>query len=218
MDGGTTSTGNQQPSVQKRRSSLFARATKSFARSNGNRGASVEVLRGNNGSDFEALGRVDRGGTDSGCLECLFLGRRSKCDTDYLMLIKGPFCFVFESVKAESPEYAIGLQNMRPEIQPPSSQGRTCVSMNTNLGDTEYEVSFESENTARQFAAAVREQAAAARAEQVRKDLGHTHLITKRSSLRYAENIALKKLNDQPESLVKTEDIMQNMPDPTMAM
>jgi hypothetical protein len=55
----------------KRRSSLINRARMSFVRSGGQRGASVETLRGTTGADFEAIAsEVDRGsgsGVDCAC-------------------------------------------------------------------------------------------------------------------------------------------------------
>lgn len=57
------------------RSSIFRRARFSFVRSGGVRGASVEVLRGSHGSDFESRARVVRGrgysfGTCFGLFSC----------------------------------------------------------------------------------------------------------------------------------------------------
>ena len=53
----------------KRKSSLFHRARMSFVRSGGQRGASMETLRGTNGADFEGKAeKVERGnGTSIGC-------------------------------------------------------------------------------------------------------------------------------------------------------
>lgn len=60
---------SRKVSAMKRKSSLFNRARMSFVRSGGQRGASMETLRGTNGADFEAkAGKVERGnGTSVGC-------------------------------------------------------------------------------------------------------------------------------------------------------
>jgi hypothetical protein len=120
---------------------------------------------------------------------------------EYILLIKGPFCFVFKSEEDLSPKYAISLAHMRPGARDPS-RGRSIVTLETSLGDVEYEMSFADETTANAFKTAVGQQAAAGEAEEIRKRLGHEHLLTKRSSVRYAETVAMKKINDAPEKEV----------------
>jgi hypothetical protein len=181
--------------------------TISPARSSGERGADVETLRGTSGADFEGNATIKRGDGGDGC-GC-FGG--SKDPKDYFVLIKGPFCFVFKSVEDPSPKYAISLAFMKPVARAPS-QGRSIVVLETNLGDVEYEMSFADETTAKAFKNAANHQALAGQAEQVRKRLGHEHLLTKRGSVRFAEGIALQKINDAPEkkAAYETEALVGN--------
>jgi len=126
-------------------------------------------------------------------------------------LVKGPFCFVFSGEDSPSPKYAIGLQFMRPEVKP-SQMGRTLVVLEDNTGDEVYEVSFSDAETANKFVAVVKAQAASAQTEEVRKRLGHEHLLNKRASVRYAESIAKKKIEDKPDKPMSTEEIVSNIP------
>ncbi len=95
-----------------RRSSIFRRAKFSFVRSGGVRGASVEILRGSHGSDFESRARVVRGrgysfGTCFGLFSCGDEGVERKESVrrwmHLLFLVRGGlsfpsrFCFAFSS-------------------------------------------------------------------------------------------------------------------------
>jgi hypothetical protein len=176
---------------------------------NGKGGSSPETLRGTKGADFENLGRINRGSDGIGC-GC-FDGPKE--DKDRYILVKGPFCFVFTSEDSSSPKYAIGLQNMRAQFNEKSRAGsRGYVLLETNLSEMEYELSFATEAIAREFARTVQEQSEAAASETVRKRLGHEHLLNKRSSVRYAESVALKKVGDQPDVPVSAQEILSNMP------
>jgi hypothetical protein len=167
------------------------------SRSSGERGADVETLRGTNGADFEGNATIKRGGGSGGCGGCGCRGDAEE-KKEYLVLIKGPFCFVFKSVEDLAPKYAISLAYMKPVVRDPS-HGRSIVTLETTLGDLEYEMSFADETTAKAFKTAAGRQASAGEAEEVRKRLGHEHLLTKRASVRYAEAVATKKINDAPE-------------------
>lgn len=170
-------------------------------------GSSVETLRGTKGADFESEGRINRGSDDFGC-GC---GGRKE-DKDRYILVKGPFCFVFTSEDSESPKYAIALQNMGAKVKQAGAGSRGHVLLETKLGEMEYELTFATEAIAKDFAKAVREQSATVASEAVRKRLGHEHLLKKRSSVCYAEAVALKKLADQPDAPVKTQEILSNIP------
>lgn len=167
----------------------------------------MNTLRGTTGADFEAQGRLHRGVEGFGCFCC----GQTEVNADRLIMIKGPFCFVYTSEDAPSPKYAIGLQYMKTERKS-ASHGRYPVLLVDNLGDVQYEFSFDTEETAKKFSIAVKEQAAVAQTEEVRKRLGHEHLMVKRSSVRYAESIAKKKVKDQPDKPISTEEIVNNMP------
>lgn len=206
---------NVRPSMKKRRSSVFQRARMSFYRSKGARGANVDTLRGTRGADFEGTGRVFRGVEGSRCL-CMG-GGGDDGNKDRLIFVKGPFCFIFANEDSPAPKYAIGLQYMRPEVKPGQQQGgRHVVLLQDNLGDTQYEISFTTEDDSKRFAKAVKDQAQAAETEEVRKRLGHEHLLNKRASVRYAEEIAKKKVVDQPDKPVSAQEIMSAMPTPAM--
>jgi hypothetical protein len=200
---------NVRPSMKKRRSSVFKRARMSFFRSRGARGGDADTLRGTRGADFEATGRVSRGVEGTRCF-CMG-GGGDDGSKDRLILVKGPFCFVFAEEDDPAPKYAIGLQYMRPEMKP-AQHGRYVVLLQDNLGDTQYEVVFPTEDDAERFAKAVKVQAKAAETEEVRKRLGHEHLLNKRASVRYAESIAKKKVDDQPDKPVSAQEVIDTMP------
>lgn len=194
-DGGS---GAPRPSMtkknSKRRSSLLKQLSQSFRRSGGERGADVETLRGTHGPEFEAEAIINRAGdTGIGC-GC-FGGKDMK--KQRLVLIKGPFIFVFTNESDKAPKYAISLAHLKAKSQG-TSGGMYVVMLETSLGDAEYEVSFKTEGIAKEFLDVVKRQAAVGEAEEVRKRLGHENLLTKRSSVRYAEKVALKKVEDQP--------------------
>lgn len=111
-----------------------------------------------------------------------------------------------------SPKYAIGLQSMRAEMKPAGAGSRGHVLLETSLGELEYEISFATDAIAREFASTVEAQSAAAISETVRKRLGHAHLLNKRASVRFAESVAQKKVADQPDAPVSTQEILSNMP------
>lgn len=161
-------------------------------RSGGERGADVETLRGNHGADFEAEAIVNRGGpVGCGC----FGGSDMK---ECLLLIKGPFVFVYANESDKAPSYAISLAQMKAKPKGVSG-GLHRVTLETTLGDMEYEISFKTEKDSNSFVEVVREQAAVGETQEIRKRLGHENLLTKRSSVRYAETIALKKIEAQPQ-------------------
>ena len=90
-----------------------------------------------------------------------------------LLLIKGPFIFVFGHESDKAPKYAISLAMMKAKSQK-GSAGNYLVSLETTLGDVEYEISFKSEGIANQFVDAVKKQAAIGETEQIRKVRNHS--------------------------------------------
>ena len=122
------------------------------------------------------------------------------------MLVKGPFCFVFVNENASSPKYAISLAHLKATTKSPKA-----VDLESSLGDVQYELTFATAESAESFAMAVTSQAAAEEVEEVRKRLGHEHLLTKRSSVRYAESVAVRKVKEAPDIPVSTEDMLAGM-------
>lgn len=184
----------------------------SFVRSRGTRGASVETLRGTTGADFEGNAQVVRGQSQGAFCGCW----GGKTDKLRFVLIKGPFCFVFTDEEAPSPKYAINLVHMRARAEE-HSYGHTAVLLETSLGDVEYQFIFdisEDEDAPQRFVSVVSEQAVTAEAELVKKRLGHEHLLQKRSSVRYAETIATKKIKEQPEAPITATEVMESVPVP----
>lgn len=199
--------GTRKISAVKRRSSLFSMARMSFVRSGGQRGASLETLRGTTGGDFEANAEVERGtGASIGC--CCF--GSAGLDKNVIVFIKGPFCFVYKDDKAAAPKYAISLSQMKSSVKEPT-HGKFPVTLGTLLGDVDYEIFFADQETANLFSHVVSEQASASETEAIRKRLGHEHLLHKRASVRYAETIAMKKINDQPDAPVTTVELMDTV-------
>jgi hypothetical protein len=152
-------------------------------------------------------------------------GEEKESKKERLLLIKGPFCFVFKNEDAASPKYAIALVNLKAVAK----QGHAnIVQLQTHLGDVEYEVVFDSSSrsssssaekdghvvvaAANLFRRVVQQQAAAAETDRVRKRLGHEHLLVHSKSVRYAEGIAQKKCKEQPDAPISASDIVANMP------
>jgi hypothetical protein len=73
---------------------------------------------------------------------------------------------VFNNENDPAPKYAISLAHMKAKKQ---ASAPTVVTLETNLGDMEYEISFVGENDAKDFVAAVTEQATVGETEEVRK-------------------------------------------------
>ena len=121
-----------------------------------------------------------------------------------IILIKGAYCFVFVKESDSAPKYAISLAHLTAKMQS-SSHGVHRVSVETSLGDIEWELGFQQKQIAQQYIDAFRQQAAVGEADEVRERLGHDKLLQKRSSVKYAESVAKKKLKDQPE---KKENVL----------
>jgi hypothetical protein len=112
--------------------------------------------------------------------------------------LEGPFCFVFKNEDAAAPKYAISLAYLKALKRKPS-HGVTVVTLETELGDVEYEIRFSEEDPAKAFAVAANKQAAKGVTDEARKRLGHGHLIIRSKSVKYAEKIAIGKISAQPE-------------------
>ena len=122
----------------------------------------METLRGTHGPEFEAEAIIKRaGGTGCSC----FGGEDTK---ERLILIKGPFIFVFSHESDKAPKYAVSLAHLRAKSTG-SSGGMHVVQLETSLGDVEYEVSFKTQGIATEFASVVKKEAAAGEADEVRK-------------------------------------------------
>ena len=113
---------------------------------------------------------------------------------------------MFINETASSPKYAIRLAHLKTAIRSPKA-----VDLETSLGDVEYELTFETAEVAQSFAKTATGQAAAGEVEEVRKRLGHAHLLNKRASVRYAESVAVKKVQEAPDAPVSAEDILTNV-------
>ena len=175
-------------------------------RGGGLRGASAENLRGTQGATFEGLGKITRGSVGM-CGFCCC--SNSEIGKERFLLIKGPFCFVYASQEDPSPKYAVGLQSIQAKLK---SVGSTVVVLESELGDTEYEFAFNDMETAKQFKAAIDTESASAQVAAVRKRLGHEHLLSKRSSLIFAETIAMQKLSEQPDAPISNREIASVIP------
>lgn len=163
-------------------------------------------MRGTQGATFEGLGNITRGSVGKfGC--CCFSDR--EIGKERFLLIKGPFIFVFASKDDPAPRYAVGLQSMNANLK---SNGSSVVVLEGTLGDVEYEFGFNDPETAEAFRAAIGAESASAQIVEVRKRLGHEHLLSKRTSLRFAETVALEKLSAQPEVPITSRDIAAELP------
>lgn len=87
-----------------------------------------------------------------------------------IVLIKGPYCFVFNKETDQAPKYAIALAHMTTTTQPsPARDGQFPVTIETSMGDAEWELIFQKKNIAKQFVASFKQQAAVGEADEVRK-------------------------------------------------
>jgi hypothetical protein len=207
----TTPNNSQQDkgseATKKRRSSLFTRARMSWVNSGGQRGASVEALRGTHGAEFEGYATVKRGSDRPLC------GCFDKSDKKVLVMIKGSYIFVYKNEQSQAPMYAVSLAHLKAHRRE-EVMGYTTVDLETNLGDIEYEFTFHTANKpdeAKTFARVVAKQAQKEETEEVQRRLGHPS-SSKPKSVLYAENIAKDKVKDQPEKPISAEEIMANMP------
>lgn len=177
------------------RSSFFRLKNLVFRRNDGEAGADIATLRGSHGPDFEGKATITRGGIDFSCSSCFGKSDDAK---EKIILIKGAYCFVFGDESDQSPKYAIALAFMKVNLQAPS-HGVHYVTVETSLGDVEWELGFQEKEIAQKFVEAFKKQAAAGEADKARERLGHTNLVNKRSSVQYAESVAKAKLESQPE-------------------
>jgi hypothetical protein len=143
---------------------------------------------------------------------CCFGFGIGKSKEPHYLLIKGPFCFVYASETSPSPKYAVSLADLKAIVQQKSSDC-TDVALESNLGDVEYVMQFSDASKAEDFVKAANKQASKGQSDQIRKRLGHGHLLSNRASVRYAESLAQKVVNEQPEKANLTaEEILQTMP------
>jgi len=195
------------------RASLLRLKSLAFRRSDGEIGADIKTLRGSHGPNFEGHATIKRGGGVS--LSCGCFGRDAD-KKEKIILIKGAYCFIFAKESDPAPKYAISLAHVKAKMQS-SSHGIFFVTIETSLGDVDWELGFQEKQIAQQFVDAFRQQAAVGEADEVRKRLGHGNLVNKRGSVVYAESVAQKKLEDQPEKKENTLLADVNGVDPMMA-
>ena len=132
-------------------------------------------------------------------------------------------------------KYAISLSKLKPIVRD-SKNGRTVVTLEKNK-EVEYEISFEDAKIAKTFRDSIVKQAAISRAEDKAKvskrndhvlmariytnrkpavavvntkNRGQGSMLGKHSSVRYAEAVAKKKVESQPEKEtgLSAEDVM----------
>ncbi len=125
----------------------------------------METLRGTHGPDFEGEAIINRGDDDGIACGCFGGGKDTK---ERLVLIKGPFVFVFSSESDMAPKYAINLAHLQAKSHG-SSGGSYLATLETSLGDVEYTILFKEDSIAKQFVAAAKKQAAVGEAEEIRK-------------------------------------------------
>lgn len=167
-------------------------------------------MRGTKGADFEAPGQVRRGGGVGVACGCLGGGGASRDDyKDRYIVIKGPFCFVFDNENASAPCYAIRLHNISVDKEA-SKKNPKIVELRDNV-DGSFILTLEAAEKATECAKTVRVMASIAETEEVRKQLGHGHLLNKRSSVRFAETVATRKAKDQPDAPITSNEILSNM-------
>ena len=121
-------------------------------------------------------------------------------------MLKGPFCFVFQNENSSSPLYAVNLVDMKTEHKGP------VALLQTNLGDTLYEFTFGKDEDAKKFSKKAFALAQSGKADEVRKHLGHEHLLNHTKSIMFAQAIAEKKIDDQPSAPFGNEEVLAAVP------
>ena len=135
-------------------------------RNDGEAGADIKTLRGSHGPAFEGNATITRGGGVGVSCGCFGGGGDDK--KEKIILIKGAYCFVFASESDQAPRYAISLAHMKAKVQS-ASHGIHPVTVETSLGDVDWELGFQEKEKAQEFADAVLKQAAIGEADEVRK-------------------------------------------------
>jgi len=230
--GSSLESSKKRSSIRRLSSSVVRTAARaSFFRTQGNSGASVEIMRGTTGSNFEGYATVHRGEGD-GILDMFDITNLFSCgkkkDGVYFLLIKGYHCFVYKNEDSKAPKYAIELINRKAVIQPSHESlipriphpgaahdtTYTTIHLETSLGDVEYKFTFANleDNMASKFCNAVAVASNDASTEQVRKRLGHEGLLNKRGSVRYAQAIGAAKAKDQPDAPLGAGEVLAGMP------
>lgn len=75
---------------------------------------------------------------------------------------------MFNKERDPSPKYAIALAHMKTAMQQSSGEVQH-MTIETTLGDIEWDISFQKKSIAKQFADAFKKQAAVGEAEEVRR-------------------------------------------------
>ena len=135
---------------------MLSSTLKMFRRTGGKSGASVEMLRGESGSDFEGYATVHRGGGGmTGLFSCCLGG--SSGEKHVYLLIKGYHCFVYDDENGIAPKYAIELIHRKAVIVPTSHDSfvprvphpganrdanYATVHLESGLGDVEYRITL----------------------------------------------------------------------------
>jgi len=134
-------------------------------RSGGERGADIETLRGTHGPDFEGYATINRKG--GGGISCGCFGGGDEND-EKIILVKGAYCFVFGKESDPAPKYAVACAHMKAVTQSPS-HGVHPVTIESALGDVDWELGFEKKELAEEFVDVFRKKAAEGEADEVRK-------------------------------------------------
>ena len=119
--------------------------------------------------DFEGYATISRAGNNGISCGCFGGSGNSDDKKEKTILIKGAFCFVFVKETDPSPKYAISLAHTKTTLHPSSSSSPCRVTIETSLGDVEWELEFENKKLANQFTNAFRQQAAIGEADEARK-------------------------------------------------
>lgn len=156
------------------------------------------TLRGLTGADFEGEARVKRG---HGLFAIFSFCSGERAWKSRYVLVKGTNLFIFANENAPTPAYAVELPHKRIALNDKHGNTQT-VTIETNLGDVEYEVKFdlrENAAVAKNFAMALKEEVAVGNTNEIKKKLGHS-TIHKSKSIKYADTVAAQKIKDQPDS------------------
>ena len=138
-----------------------------FHRSDGERGADVNTLRGTHGPDFEGYATIKRSDGIGVGVSCDCFGGNDD-SKEKIILIKGPYCFVFNKESDPSPKYAISLAHMNAKSHSPS-HGVHHVTIENVLGEVGWELGFSQKDITQHFVDAVSQQAAVGESDEVRK-------------------------------------------------
>lgn len=172
----------------------------------------MKTLRGKTGADFEGEARVTRGNRSAFC-SC-FGEKGGEPNKQRYVLVKGTNLFIFAKETSPAPKYAVDIPHKKIVLREKVGHSQ-IVTIETGLGDVEYKVKFDlraNEHVAKNFALALKEEAAVGETNEIKEKLGHRSAFKASKSIMYADTVAAQKRKNQPDAPLTMGEAMINVP------